>query len=153
MCESNGCSRVLSTWMTFARRLAGVMKVWYTDGEKMYDYNKPGFGVKTAQFTQVVWKSSVRLGCAMAPDDDERKENSEESWSSYWYCYFVPTGNFLKTVPLLPHENPKMTIRRTKDRHGNIYKLTDDAFPANVTKPDNSRKNKKHGGVGFLLCK
>lgn len=39
-------------------------KMWY-DEVKSYDYNKPGFSMATGHFTQVVWKSSTKLGFAI----------------------------------------------------------------------------------------
>jgi hypothetical protein len=30
-----------------------------------YDFNAPGFSSATGHFTQVVWKASARLGCAV----------------------------------------------------------------------------------------
>ncbi|KAI9006614.1 CAP domain-containing protein [Phycomyces nitens] len=38
---------------------------WYNE-ESSYDYNNPGFGMKTGHFTQVVWKATTEVGCGVA---------------------------------------------------------------------------------------
>ncbi|KAG0068225.1 hypothetical protein BGZ92_004933, partial [Podila epicladia] len=37
---------------------------WYNEA-KDYDFNNPGFSGKTGHFTQVVWKATTSIGCAM----------------------------------------------------------------------------------------
>lgn len=39
---------------------------WYEKEEGKFDYNKSEFEVDTAHFTQIVWRSSRYVGCAMA---------------------------------------------------------------------------------------
>ena len=91
---------------------AHAMQGWYTSEEKLYDYSSGGFSKGTGHFTQIVWKSSLRLGCAAA--------NTGNRW--YWACHFAPGGNM-------------------RGR-----------FSSEVTRPDNAKKNKQHGGDGFKLC-
>lgn len=52
---------ISSGWVT------GKMPVdtWYSE-EKYYKYNKPGFTYKAGHFTQVIWKSTIELGCGKA---------------------------------------------------------------------------------------
>ena len=68
---------------------SNAMNGWYTKEEKAYDYNKPGFGMRTGHFSQIVWKTSARLGCAMA--------NTGSNW--YWACHFAPAGNMMGDFP------------------------------------------------------
>ncbi|KAL5269718.1 hypothetical protein ACHWQZ_G003248 [Mnemiopsis leidyi] len=63
-------------------------KMWY-DEIKLYNYNNPGFSMQTGHFTQVVWKSSTKLGCAMATKG-----------SSTWVCCnYSPPGNYQGQFP------------------------------------------------------
>ncbi|KAF8893866.1 CAP domain-containing protein [Infundibulicybe gibba] len=41
------------------------LKDWMDEASK-YDYNRPGFSSGTGHFTQVVWKSSKQVACAVA---------------------------------------------------------------------------------------
>ena len=42
---------------------------WYNE-VKQYNYNQPGFSMATGHFTQLVWKSSRRLGVGVAYNND-----------------------------------------------------------------------------------
>ncbi|MEU7863163.1 CAP family protein [Nonomuraea sp. NPDC049141] len=63
---------------------AEVVKAWM-DGAAEYDYDNPGFSNATGNFTQVVWKSSKKLGVGLA-----------RSVSDRWYVVAVydPPGNY-----------------------------------------------------------
>lgn len=56
---------------------------WYV-GESQYDYKKGGFSLATGAFTQIVWKSTKKLGCAVFI------KNSE----AYGICQYSPAGNY-----------------------------------------------------------
>lgn len=42
-----------------------AVSIWYRENEK-YNYNNPGFQPRTDRFTQVVWKSTKKLGVHIA---------------------------------------------------------------------------------------
>jgi len=42
-----------------------ALNSWMAE-ESLYDFSKPGFSSATGHFTQVVWKSTTRVGCASA---------------------------------------------------------------------------------------
>ncbi|MEB8431260.1 pathogenesis-related family 1 protein [Cocleimonas sp. KMM 6892] len=68
-----------------------VVKVW-TDEELWYNYQsnscKPG--QKCGHYTQVVWKNTTEVGCAMKVCSDK---------SQTWVCSYNPPGNFTGMRP------------------------------------------------------
>ena len=60
-------------------------QTWY-DEVKNYNYSKPDFSPTTGHFTQVVWKSTTRLGCAIAQCPGN---------FIFVVCKYFPAGNVL----------------------------------------------------------
>ena len=62
---------------------------WYSEIE-YYDYNGDKIEEKTSHFTQMVWKNTKQIGCAVAvgPSDDS-------SNNYYIGCDYLPAGNIL----------------------------------------------------------
>ena len=60
------------------------VKMWY-DEVSMYNFNKPGFGMDTGHFTQVVWKATTRVGCGIAMSNNGKV---------YAVCQYTPPGNY-----------------------------------------------------------
>lgn len=63
----------------------GALDYWYDDEAPVYDYKDPGFSQDTAQFTQIVWKSTKKLGCGIACNAEDK--------ACYVLCYYYPHGN------------------------------------------------------------
>ncbi|MFF2629942.1 CAP family protein [Kitasatospora griseola] len=84
-----------------------AVDAWY-EGSAHYDYTKPGFSRETGSFTQLVWKSTTKLGCARVGGLRDGGPDSEGfSWSdTYIVCDFTPRGN-LTTDP----QNPTKAYR------------------------------------------
>lgn len=59
--------------------------MWY-DEVRYYDHSNPGFSHATGHYTQVVWRVTQRIGCAMATCPAENKQ--------IWVCQYDPPGNF-----------------------------------------------------------
>lgn len=68
---------------------AMVTDSWY-DEIKDYNFDKPGFGMDTGHFTQVVWKDSKELGCGVA---------KSASGGIYVVCNYNPPGNYSGRFP------------------------------------------------------
>jgi uncharacterized protein YkwD len=60
---------------------------WYSSGEKLYNYSKPGFSSQTGLFTQIVWKSTTKIGCGIQTCDNFFKG------AKMYTCSYSPQGN------------------------------------------------------------
>jgi uncharacterized protein YkwD len=58
----------------------GVVDAWY-DEKSYYNPSSPA----ASHFTQVVWKSTTKLGCA--------KITCDNIWGQYTICSYDPAGN------------------------------------------------------------
>ena len=69
-----------------------VLNGWYTKEEKNYDYDtgKSANGGVVGHFTQVVWKSSKQIGCAV-------KTGAWGNYANSYYvcCNYFPGGNWV----------------------------------------------------------
>ena len=59
-------------------------KNWYNE-VKDYNYNRPGFSMKTGHFTQVVWKASTKLGIGAYRD--------QRTGRTYVVAHYSAPGN------------------------------------------------------------
>ena len=68
-----------------------VVKVW-TDEERWYDYNRNSCqpGRRCGHYTQVVWRDTTEVGCAMKVCADQ---------SQTWVCSYNPPGNYIGVRP------------------------------------------------------
>lgn len=61
-----------------------AIQAWYNE-LKNYNYASPGFSYNTGHFTQVIWKNSQRLGCALG---------NCPNMMNLWICQYDPPGNY-----------------------------------------------------------
>ncbi|MBK9037308.1 MAG: hypothetical protein IPL61_39705 [Myxococcales bacterium] len=66
-----------------------VVAMWARE-EDHYDWRRPGFGMKTGHFTQVVWKDTIAVGCAVVTCGS----------LDTWVCNYDPPGNVEGDFPL-----------------------------------------------------
>jgi uncharacterized protein YkwD len=64
-----------------------AVNAWYAE-RAQYSYSHPGFSSRTGHFTQMVWKSSKKLGCAYASCNGKNGTPGK-----YWVCEYSPAGN------------------------------------------------------------
>ncbi|KAH7575467.1 hypothetical protein JRO89_XS02G0118000 [Xanthoceras sorbifolium] len=70
-----------------------AVKMW-VDEKPRYDYNSNScVGGECRHYTQVVWRNSVRLGCAKVRCDNGR--------GTFITCNYDPPGNFVNQRPYL----------------------------------------------------
>ncbi len=67
---------------------ADAVDDWYSE-VKDYDFSRPGFGMNTGHFTQVVWRGTQQVGCGTA----------RCSGGDIWVCNYYPPGNVLGQFP------------------------------------------------------
>lgn len=67
---------------------------WYSEIAQ-YNFAAPGFSFGTGHFTQVVWKGSTRLGCAMAICPATSISPDWGAWptAQFVVCRYAPQGN------------------------------------------------------------
>jgi len=61
---------------------AHASDAWYEEiDDPGYDFNNPGYSSGIGHFTQMVWKTTTKLGCGVS--------------GSYLTCRYHPQGNFI----------------------------------------------------------
>jgi pathogenesis-related protein 1 len=66
----------------------GATDMWYSEITK-YNFAAPVWSTEVGHFTQVVWRNSAQIGCAMASC----------SGLNYWVCRYSPPGNWNVDTP------------------------------------------------------
>lgn len=66
-----------------------AIQAWY-DEVTDYSFTSPGYSSSTGHFTQLVWKSSTRLGCAVASCN-----GTNGTPGKFLVCEYSPAGNIL----------------------------------------------------------
>ncbi|KAG9510160.1 Golgi-associated plant pathogenesis-related protein 1, partial [Fragariocoptes setiger] len=69
------------------RSCAALIKLWY-DERDLYRFDRGQFDTTTGHFTQLVWKSTTRVGCAKAYSSGPRG-------GVYLVCNYDPPGNWV----------------------------------------------------------
>ncbi len=69
--------------------ITAVVNAWYSE-KNIYSYARPGFSEQTGHFTQVVWKSTKRVGCGVAYCDGKNGVHGQ-----FWVCEYSPPGNVI----------------------------------------------------------
>ncbi len=64
-----------------------AIHAWYAE-HKSYSYAWPGFSMRTGHFTQLVWKSTDKLGCGYATCNGKNGTPGK-----YLVCEYSPAGN------------------------------------------------------------
>lgn len=65
-----------------------VVDSWYEEIDQ-YDYGRPDFSEPTGHFTQLIWRRTKQLGCAVAACGS----------NNLWVCRYSPHGNVTGQFP------------------------------------------------------
>lgn len=69
--------------------IEAAIQAWYDENED-YSYRWPGFSHQTGHFTQMVWKSTTKLGCAYVACNGKHGTPGH-----YLVCEYSPRGNII----------------------------------------------------------
>ena len=111
------------------------LEVWYKE-KNYYNFNTNKGEKGTANFTQMVWKSTKKLGCGLA-------QKYETSYKVV--CYYLPKGNIaekydINVLPVKEQEDKKgngtsnETASKAKEYKDYNDYITDDSFNIKYTK-------------------
>merc|ERR1712008_189073 len=95
-------------WAGYGNAFSGAaaVKSWYDELTKPgYDFSKPGFSHGTGHFTQVVWKSTTRLVCAVHVCNPLRTKSGipmGRNPGNFFVCEYSPPGNYQAAASSLP---------------------------------------------------
>jgi hypothetical protein len=64
-----------------------AIKSWYDDEIVLHDFKRPKYSKETGHFTQLVWKSSKKLGVGVALSPNKREV--------YFVTNYYPAGNIV----------------------------------------------------------
>ncbi|KAF2278835.1 PR-1-like protein [Westerdykella ornata] len=78
--------RTYEDWLEFARQ---VVHGWHEE-ELKYPYHNPHYEAAWGHFTQMVWRDSSRIGCALAHCPDATCD-----FPGRLYCFYENAGNFV----------------------------------------------------------
>jgi uncharacterized protein YkwD len=69
-------------------------EAWYDEELPLYDFKKGEWSEETGHMTQIVWRETRQVGCAVAICPGQ---------GNYWVCRYAPAGNyegeFIENVP------------------------------------------------------
>lgn len=92
---------------------------WYNEIAK-YDFQNPVWSTEVGHFTQMVWRNTTQIGCAVAPCSQQ----------NFYVCRYSPPGNF-NVVP-----NPNLSAERArKNLMDNVPPPTCEAGGSPSTRP------------------
>lgn len=115
---------------------------WYAE-IKSYDFNNPGYRRGVGHFTQIVWKSTMRVACGVAYNSDTKE--------TYIVARYAPPGNMMgnfgtNVMNLSGNGGGNTTLppsQSCKDTMSNCYKFTK-WCGSHKTIDKNCRKTCKH---------
>lgn len=86
-----------------------ALTAWYNEVQH-YSYSNPHFSMSTGHFTQLVWKSTTKVGCALVPCN-----GSHGTPGQYLVCEYSPAGNLIAPGYFSQNVLPELSVHAMND--------------------------------------
>ncbi|BGP39085.1 hypothetical protein JCM10449v2_003023 [Rhodotorula kratochvilovae] len=88
-----GAGENLAAWSGSSSDVSQGVQMWYNEVSD-YSFNNPGYSSATGHFTQMIWKGTTEIGCAVSKCAPLTGDGF--SWNGYFYvCEYSAPGNIV----------------------------------------------------------
>ncbi|PSN66182.1 PR-1-like protein [Corynespora cassiicola Philippines] len=102
----------MQEWLDRARE---IIHGWHEE-EAKYPYSDPHYDGAWGHFSQVVWRSTSRVGCAMALCDNQIS-GKPNPWPTRMFCVYQSPGNYVNDGQFKENVWPPICPDPTKGEH------------------------------------
>ncbi|GAA6046426.1 hypothetical protein JCM3770_004915 [Rhodotorula araucariae] len=84
----------IAAWTENSSDVSQGVQMWY-DEVSVYDFGNPGYASATGHFTQLVWKGTTELGCAVSKCSPLASAGFSSGSSYFYVCEYSAPGNIV----------------------------------------------------------